>query len=196
VDHRAIRTDGPDIDDLQLSAADLLAEDIGEAVVDLGDGRLTRARRRLGALWAQAAPGSAHRSAVAHWLGAVEDDVGAKVGWDERALEAAEAAEDWSVPFAGTGMTLGAMYPELHLELARGYRRLGSSCGALEHLALARNAVEMSGQTGRRDWLEQQIGGLEREVGGLQERGATPEWGFDDEDEPELADLWDDEGTD
>lgn len=180
----------------QLQPPDVLAEDIAEAVRDLSDGRVTRARRRLGALWAQPAVGSAHRSALAHWLAATEPDLEAKAGWDERALEAVEAADDWSVPFAGTGLTLGAVYPELHLELARDYRRLGSSCGALEHLALARNAVDMSAQDGRRAWLRREIRRLDREIDGMQDRYAEQDWGWEPEDELDLADFWNGDGTD
>jgi hypothetical protein len=189
VDHRIARTDlsGTTVPN-QLTAPDLMAEDIAEAVQDLSDGRRTRARRRLGALWAQASPGTVHRSALAHWLALAEDDVEATLGWNERALEAAEAADDWSLPFPGTGLTLGAVYPELHLELARGYRRLGSSCGAMEHLALARNAVEMSGPDARRSWLRKQIATLQREINGMRERYAEPDWDWDDGD-------WNGEGT-
>jgi hypothetical protein len=178
-----------------LSTPDLTAEDIAEAVTDLSDGRTTRARRRLGALWAQVEAGSPHQAAVAHWLGVAEPDLEAKVRWDGRALEAAEGADDWTMPFAGTGLTLGGMYPELHLELARDYRRLGSSCGAMEHLALARNAVEMSAENRRRTSLQAQIRRLDREICGMRERYPDPDDDdFINTDFPDV-DLTDDEGT-
>src|SRR4051812_49669402 len=153
----------------------MVTEDIEEAVRDLSDGRLTRARRRLSSLWVQVPVDSAHRSAIAHWLAAAEQTAEARLAWDERALDAAEAADEWSVPFAGTALSLGTMYPELHLEIARDYRRLGSACGALEHLSVARNAVETSAQGERRTVLRRQVVALDREISGMSE------WDPDDE---------------
>lgn len=176
--------------------ADLVAEDVVEAVRDLDDGRSTRARRRLSSLWAQVPVGSPHRPALAHWLAAAEQDLPARLAWRERALQAAEEARDWSVPFAGTALTLGDVYPELHLELADGYRAAGSSCGALEHLALARNAVDAAVRGERRDRLRRQLAALERRIAGTPDGCAEQDWGWEREDEQDLVGFWDDEGSD
>jgi hypothetical protein len=174
--------------------ADLVGEDVLEAVFDLQDGRLTRARRRLAALWSQVPPGAPHRSAIAHWLAAATPDVQGAVRWGEQAVAAADAAADWSLPFCGTGLTLGAMYPELHLELARAYLRVGSPCGALEHLAVARNAVEPTAAGERRVRLLGQVGRLAREVDGTADGHPDEDWGWERESEQDLADFWNGDG--
>src|SRR3954451_12880390 len=116
------------------------------AVGELADGRTTRARQRLSALWdrdddlddPECIVG--HRSAIAHWLADAQSDVEAALARDERALGEAQALAHRHVPFAGTARTVAAMLPLLHVEVAQDYRRLDSACGALEHLSAARDA--------------------------------------------------------
>lgn len=155
-------------DPLGTAVPDLLADDVAEAVRDLLDGRSTRARRRLGALWTLAPVGSVHRSALAHWLAVADPAPATALRWHEQALEAAEAAGDWSVPFAATALTLGEMYPELHLDLARAYQQVGDACGALDHLALARNAFDVTVRGERRI----RLGRLAAQLDALIDEGA------------------------
>jgi hypothetical protein len=134
---------------------DPVAEEITAALRVLEDGRITRARRRLTELWSQLAGSSStpHRSAVAHWLADAQSEVADELAWDERALAEAEALPEWSVPFAGTGHTVAAMYPQLHLALAEDYRRLDDAYGALEHLALARTSLSGLGEAAVGAWV-------------------------------------------
>jgi hypothetical protein len=168
---------------------DLVAEDIAEAVGHLEDGRVTLAHRRLSALWPHLTGTAArHRCAAAHWLAAAENDLTAKLTWDERALDEAEAVPDWATPFAGAPATIGSMYPELHLELARDYQRFGEACAVLEHLELARNAA---------DTLPPPLRGrVRREAARIDRAGrsgaaARESWGWDRAEEADLADFWD-----
>jgi hypothetical protein len=151
------------------AGTDLMAEDIAEAVNHLQDGRATLARRRLAALWPQLRPDGGHarhRSAVAHWLAAVEPEPRSKLAWDERALDEAEAVADWASTFAGTAGTVARMYPELHLELARDHLQRQDVCSALEHLARARNATETL-PVGARRQLRTEIRSVDRQLSGV-----------------------------
>ncbi|HSP39543.1 MAG TPA: hypothetical protein VLR26_17525 [Frankiaceae bacterium] len=189
-------------------ACDPVAIDITRAVHELEDGRLTRARLRLEAIWARLAvpeaadAASSHRCAVAHWLAATQTEPTVKLEWDLRALDEAESVPDWSTIVAGTGHSIGALYPDLHLELARNYLRGNDACGVLEHLALARNAVEVL-PPARRVRLHKEIARVDAE---LNRRSPEPEdWGWDrmadcdftaDDLADELADeLPDDDGA-
>jgi hypothetical protein len=147
--------------------APVAAAEIATAVAELADGRTSRARLRLSALWDRAAGPElgASRCAIAHWLANAHDDVEAALTWDERAVDEAEALADKRIPFVGTACTVAAMYPLLHLEVAEGYRRLGSSCGALEHLARARRAAAEL-PTGERGRVNEQIAWLDARING------------------------------
>lgn len=167
------------------------------AVGELFDGRIMRARQRLSALWdrdddlddPECLVG--HRSAVAHWLADTQSEVEAELSWDERAVEEAVPLLDRHVPFAGTARTVAAMLPLLHVEVAQGHRRLGSTCGALEHLARAREALAtLSGHD--REGPAREIARLEAQLSGLAPHEDAPGWQrrayqgneFDDEDDP------------
>ncbi len=140
--------------------------EISAAVDELADGRTTRARVRLSALWERDAHEQTdHRAAIAHWLADAQGDVESALTWDERAVDEAEALADKRVPFAGTARTVAAMLPLLHVEVAQDYRRLGSACGALEHLAAARNALAALPQP-ERGAPAREIARLDAQLGG------------------------------
>jgi hypothetical protein len=171
-------------------ARDPLAADIVQAVHDLEDGRFTRARVRLEPIWTRlndadcSGVESVHRCAVAHWLGAAQGELTAKLEWDERALSEAESVPDWSTIVAGTGHSIGAIYADLHLELARDYLRLNEACAVLEHLAIARNAVEVL-PAERRRRLGKELARIDAE---LDRRAPAPEdWGWERWSEEDLA---------
>jgi hypothetical protein len=172
-------------------ACDPLAAVIAQAVHDLEDGRCTRARLRLEPIWARltdpdcSGVESVHRCAVAHWLGAAQGELTAKLEWDERALDEAELVPDWSTIVAGTGHPIGAIYADLHVELARDYLRMNEPCAVLEHLAIARNAVEVL-PAERRSRLSKELARIDAE---LDRRSPAPEdWGWERWSEDDLAD--------
>jgi hypothetical protein len=67
------------------------------------------------------------------------------------------------------------MLPLLHLEVAEGYRRLGSACGALEYLAGARAAL---GSLPERDRAApaREIARLDARLGGRVPDQVGPSW--------------------
>jgi hypothetical protein len=140
--------------------------EISAAVRDLDDGRTTRARLRLMALWEHLEHDSPHRCAAAHWLAAAQPDIRSTLTWGERALREAEKMTDRHVPFAGTLATLAAIYPQLQLDLARDYWRLRDSCGALEHLVAARDSVADRPDDAVRRRISRDIARLDAEMCG------------------------------
>jgi hypothetical protein len=179
----------PSVDDLAGETSDLVAEDIAEAVGHLEDGRVTLAHRRLSALWPHlTGVATRHRCAAAHWIAAAESALTTKLTWDERALEEAEAVPDWATPFAGAPATIGSMYPELHLELARDYQQFGEACAVLEHLALARNAADALPSV-LRTRVRREAARIDR-VGRNGPR-VRETWGWERAEEADLADFWD-----
>jgi hypothetical protein len=113
--------------------------DVVHAVQHLEDGRLTRARQALADLWAALIGGPPWlRSSVAHWLAVAAPDPAAELVWRDRAVEHAMACVDRSMPFAGTGWTVGGMLPRLLVASADAYARAGQPCAALEDLGRAR----------------------------------------------------------
>ncbi len=116
--------------------------DVVRAAQHVQDGRLTRARLVLTDLWTALAGGPSWlRSAVAHWLAVSAADPAAELAWRDRAVEQALVCSDRSMPFAGTGWTVGDMVPRLLLASAEAYARADQPCAALEDLGRARAEV-------------------------------------------------------
>jgi hypothetical protein len=113
-----------------------------------GERRL--ARERLTSLWEEIGPtGDAlHRVSVAHALADVQDDLGEELGWDLRALEAADEVTDERATQAGVAVPVAGLYPSLHLNLGEDYRRLGDLASARHHLTLGRRATRALGDDG------------------------------------------------
>jgi hypothetical protein len=122
-------------------------QDVVRAAQHVQDGRLTRARLVLTDLWTALADGPAQtrcqwlRSSVAHWLAVAAADPAAELAWRDRAVEQALACNDRSMPFAGTGWTVGDMLPRLLLASAEAYARADQPCAAMEDLGRARTEV-------------------------------------------------------
>lgn len=100
-----------------------------------------------------------HRCAAAHALADLQDDAADELRWDLRALAAAEAMTDEQAARAGLGISVLALYPSLHLNLADSYRRVGELGLAREHLAYGRRACVILADDGYRAMIE---GGLDR----------------------------------
>jgi hypothetical protein len=158
------------------------------AVGELADGRTTRARQRLCALWDRDDDFDdpdcivVHRSAIAHWLADTQSDVESALAWDERALGEAELLPDRHVPFAGTARTVAAMLPLLHVEVAQGHRRLDPARGAREHRVLVREHLALalaalaSLPAQDREVPAREIARLEAQLSGLRPIEPGPGW--------------------
>lgn len=114
-----------------------------------GQGRREAARELLAEIWAEigGADGDPlHVCVLAHSMADVRDDVREELDWDLRALVAAGRLSDERVAAAGVPMSVAALYPSLHLNLADCYRKLGELDRAREHLALARGGMGALGE--------------------------------------------------
>lgn len=116
---------------------------ITEAVELARDGDRTAGRERLLELWGDLGPlGDAlHRCALAHHLADLYADPVEALAWDLRALDAADALTDERVQAEHADLAVAGLYPSLHLNLADGYRRLGSFAAARRHLTSAEEHV-------------------------------------------------------
>jgi hypothetical protein len=100
-----------------------------------------------------------HRCALAHSMADVQDDVQEELGWDLRALEAADLVTDERAAEAGVTSPVAAFYPSLHLNLGECYRKLGNLEAAGEHLRRGQVAVGTLGDDGYGQMIK---GGLDR----------------------------------
>jgi hypothetical protein len=109
---------------------------VGEGIALSQRGDRAAARQLLTEVWDQVGPDGDpfHRCAIAHWLADVQDDERAELGWDLRALAAAELITGERARQAGLATPVRAMFPSLHLNLGDVYRRLGDAQRAAEHL--------------------------------------------------------------
>ncbi|WP_031507089.1 hypothetical protein [Streptomyces megasporus] len=116
---------------------------IGQAVMLHRGGDREEARNRLALLWEETAEAGDpfHRCAVAHYLAATQDDPGAALEWDLRALAAAEALTGDGAAGEEHRSAARSLYPSLHLRLAADHAGLGDPDAARRELARARRAV-------------------------------------------------------
>ncbi|MGI5219964.1 hypothetical protein [Nocardia sp. CA-290969] len=135
---------------------------IGEAAQLNHGGQREEARLMLAALWDEIGgeDGDAlHRCTLAHTMADAQDDVGAELVWDQRALAAVALVTDAQLTQAGVAMSAVALYPSLHLNLSDCYRKLGDLVRAREHLAHAQATI---GALGDDDYGRLIKDGLER----------------------------------
>jgi hypothetical protein len=123
---------------------------IGEGVeLHHGRGQREAARRLFARIWAEIGGEQGdplHVCVLAHSMADVLDDVHEELLWDQRALAAAGLLTDERVAQAGVPMSVAALYPSLHLNLAECYRRLGDLGRAREHLERARAGIGALGE--------------------------------------------------
>lgn len=124
--------------------------ELGEALELVGRGERSQARRRLTALWERVGPDGdpLHRCAVAHHLADLQDDLREELGWDLRALQAADAITQERAEQAGVPGPVAGLQPSLHLNLGEDYRRLGDLPAARRHLELGQAAAGALGADG------------------------------------------------
>lgn len=129
------------------------------------------ARARLLALWRDIGPAGdpLHRCTLAHYLADLYADPAQALAWDVRALDAADTVTDARAGRHHPGLRVAGFYPSLHLNLADGYRRLGSFTAAGEHIEAARQHVHELGD----DAYGSMIRGAIEEVAGEIARCST-----------------------
>ncbi len=122
------------------AAPDPTMEAIGAAVAEGQNGQAQTARRELLDLWSAIGPTGdpLHRCTLAHHLADLHEDPAQALAWDVRALDAADAVTEQRLREHHAGLSVAALYPSLHLNLADDYRRLGSFDAAAEHIEAAR----------------------------------------------------------
>ncbi|MDG4801037.1 hypothetical protein [Micromonospora sp. WMMD980] len=89
-----------------------------------------------------------HVCVLAHAMADVQDDVREELRWDERALVAAGRLTDARVAESGVPLSVAALYPSLHLNLAECHRKLGDLDRAREHLRHAEARIGALGDDG------------------------------------------------
>jgi hypothetical protein len=118
---------------------------IGEGVeLHHGRGQREAARRLFAQLWAEIGGEQGdplHVCVLAHSMADVQDDVREEVAWDQRALTAAGHLTDDRVAQAGVTLSVAALHPSLHLNLAECYRRLNDLDHARDHLRQAEAGI-------------------------------------------------------
>ncbi|MET8755922.1 hypothetical protein ABZW32_38390 [Streptomyces sp. NPDC004667] len=122
------------------TAPDPTMDAIGRAVAEGRAGDVPSARRKLLALWSTigVTGDPLHRCSLAHYLADLYEDPAQALAWDVRALDAADAVTEQRAQEHQAGLHIAGFYPSLHLNLADGYRRLGSFGAAAEHIEEAR----------------------------------------------------------
>ena len=99
------------------------------------------ARAGLTALWRDYGPGvsvALPRALLAHHLAGLHEDPGENLRWNQRALQAATWASDSDLADWGLPIPARALFPLLHLRLARAHHRAGHLTASREHLHQAR----------------------------------------------------------
>ncbi|MFI6207895.1 hypothetical protein ACIBAI_16070 [Streptomyces sp. NPDC051041] len=122
------------------TGSDPTMEAIGRAVAEGRAGDTAAARRKLLDLWSAigVTGDPLHRCTLAHHLADLHQDPARALAWDVRALDAADAMTEQRLQEHHAGLRIAGFYPSLHLNLADGYRRLGSFDAAAEHIDAAR----------------------------------------------------------
>ncbi|MGW0181299.1 hypothetical protein [Nocardia sp. NPDC003345] len=121
---------------------------IGEVVQRGHAGERDAARREMEQIWDEIGGEHGeplHRCTLAHALADMQDDVGAELAWDLRALAAAAVLTDEHTSQAGVALPATALYPSLHLNLSECYRKLGDLDRARTHLQHARATIDTLG---------------------------------------------------
>ncbi|OEJ32967.1 hypothetical protein [Streptomyces subrutilus] len=132
-------TADPAAADPAAAGTDPTMDAIGRAVTEGRAGETAAARQKLLGLWAAigVTGDPLHRCSLAHYLADLYEDPAQALAWDVRALDAADAVTEQRVQEHDAGLHIAGFYPSLHLNLADGYRRLGSFEAAAEHISAA-----------------------------------------------------------
>ncbi|BBH71712.1 hypothetical protein ACTI_83970 [Actinoplanes sp. OR16] len=119
---------------------------IGQAVeINHGQRRRDDARALFAGIWQDIGGEQGdpfHVCLLAHVMADTQDDVGEELRWDLIALAAADRIRgDEVLAQAGVPLSVGGLYPSLHLSVSDCYRRLGDLDRAREHLNKAREGM-------------------------------------------------------
>ncbi|MBW1603292.1 hypothetical protein JJV70_14520 [Streptomyces sp. JJ66] len=109
---------------------------IGQVIMLLHGGDREEARNRFAALWPELEAGGhlLQQVTVAHYMADVQDDPGAELAWDLRALGAADALTEDEVAFGEHAVAVRGLYPSLYLNLAADYLKLADRAAARREL--------------------------------------------------------------
>jgi hypothetical protein len=122
---------------------------IGQAVeLHHGRGQREAAQHSFAQIWEEIGGEQGdplHVCVLAHSMADVQDDVHQELLWDQRAMAAAGLLTDDRLAQAGVTLSMTALYPSLHLNLAECYRKLGDLTGAREHLQRAQAGISALG---------------------------------------------------
>lgn len=127
----------------QETAPDGMVVRIGQAVMLHRAGDREEARNRFAGLWAETTGDGDlfHRCTIAHYMADTQDDPGAELEWDRRALAAAEALTGDEAVWGEHTVAVRALYPSLYLNLAADHRKLGETAAARRELRRARGVL-------------------------------------------------------
>ncbi|KUJ64196.1 hypothetical protein ACZ90_59995 [Streptomyces albus subsp. albus] len=144
------------------AADDAVLTRIGQAVMLHRGGDREEARNRFGGLWAEIGEDGdpLHRCTLAHYMADTQDDPAAELRWDLLALAAAEGRG----PGHRDGRALRSFYPELHLNLAADYLKLGRLDAARAQLRRARVSAGVLGDDPHSHRVRAAIGRLARRL--------------------------------
>ncbi|WP_394823372.1 hypothetical protein [Pendulispora albinea] len=121
---------------------DPITAEIIDVVGVLRGGDRTGARIRFADLWLRVQHGDAfHRCVLCHYMADAQDEVEKELHWDQLALHAASFATEAQSTRAFEGVTLASFFPELHLNLAADYEKLGDLELARFHVLKAREKL-------------------------------------------------------
>lgn len=140
---------------------------IGQAIMLHRAGDREEARNRLALLWSETTGEGdlLHRCTIAHYLADTQDDPGAELEWDRRALAAADALTEEKVEWGEHSLAVRSLYPSLYLNLAADHAKLGQSGAARRELGRAKGALGSLGDDEYGEGIRAAVGRLELRLG-------------------------------
>jgi hypothetical protein len=118
---------------------DAIMDRIVAAIGQLHSGDRDGARACFAEIWAEMGEEADpfHVCTLSHYMADAQDDVGAELEWDLRALAAADRVSDARAKAHHSSLSIRSFYPSLHLNVGDAYLRLGNVGKALEHVRAA-----------------------------------------------------------
>jgi hypothetical protein len=100
-------------------------------------------RSNLEAIWARIshAPKAIDECVLAHYLADVQEHLADELNWDIRALNAAMRSTDSEARACHPTLSISALLPSLHLNLAEDYWKLGDFDSSRSHVDRARDSL-------------------------------------------------------
>lgn len=150
----------------QETSEDPVTVRIGQAIMLHRAGDREEARHRLALLWAETTGEGDlfHRCTIAHYMADTQDDPGAELEWDLRALAAADALTEEQSERGEHSPEVRSLYPSLYLNVAAGHARLGDSAAARRELRRARRALGLLADDAYTAGVRAAVGRLEEQL--------------------------------